>query len=41
MLELTTKGILSANQIRTAGQLYGDKPLKLGWKQRLVTTDGI
>ena len=40
MLELTTKGILSANQIRTAGQLYCDKPLKLGWKQRLVTTDG-
>lgn len=40
MIKFPVKDILSANQVRAAGQLYDDKPRKLGGKHQLVTTYG-
>ena len=40
ILEFPYKGILSAKQVRVSGHFYGNKPRKLGGKQRLVITDG-
>ena len=40
MLQFHAKVILSANQIHATGHFYENNPLKLGGKQRLVTTDG-
>ena len=37
MLEFPAKGIFSANQVWHAGNLYDNKPHKIGGKQRLVT----
>ena len=40
IIELSDKGILSANQVRTAGHFYDNKPHKIRGKQWLVTADG-
>ena len=40
MLDLPSKGILSANQVCASGHFYDDKPHKFGRKQSMFTTDG-
>ena len=40
MLYFPIKVVLSANQVRASGHFYENNLLKLGGKQRLVTTDG-
>ena len=39
MLIFPAKGILSTNQVLSAGHLYSYKPRKLSGKHQLVTTD--
>ena len=38
MLDFPAKFIFSANQVRSYGHFYDDKPRKIGGKQWLVTT---
>ena len=40
IIKLPVKCIFSANNFRSAGNLYYDKPHKFGGKQIFVTTDG-
>ena len=40
MIELTAKGIFSANQVCAAGLFYDDKMRKLTGEKSMVTTDG-